>query len=160
MRTLLTGQQGTPALCPASRAFFSFFYFYFWRKFIFFKKNNKKLYFLPVFPLFLSLFLSNTHTLGSFEFNEFHQSKMRRKTQKRCSINLHTNYRSIRASWLSTDQVSLSNNNPHWNLLLCDFLTFKIFMVQPTRLYNLIYGTCVKSSVVRGPGPVVRRCSP
>ncbi len=29
---------------------------------------------------------------------------------------LHTNYRSIRASWLSTDQVGLSNNNPHWNL--------------------------------------------
>ena len=29
---------------------------------------------------------------------------------------LHTNYRSIRASRLSTDQVGLSNNNPHWNL--------------------------------------------
>ena len=29
---------------------------------------------------------------------------------------LHTNYRSTRASWLSTDQVGLSNNNPHWNL--------------------------------------------
>jgi hypothetical protein len=29
---------------------------------------------------------------------------------------LHTNYRSIRASWVSTDQVGLSNNNPHWNL--------------------------------------------
>ncbi len=29
---------------------------------------------------------------------------------------LHTYYRSIRASWLSTDQVGLSNNNPHWNL--------------------------------------------
>ncbi len=28
----------------------------------------------------------------------------------------HTNYRSIRASRLSTDQVGLSNNNPHWNL--------------------------------------------
>ena len=29
---------------------------------------------------------------------------------------LHTNYRSIRASWLSTDQVGLGNNNPHRNL--------------------------------------------
>ena len=29
---------------------------------------------------------------------------------------LLTNYRSILASWLSTDQVGLSNNNPHWNL--------------------------------------------
>jgi hypothetical protein len=29
---------------------------------------------------------------------------------------LHTNYRSILESWLSTDQVGLSNNNPHWNL--------------------------------------------
>ncbi len=29
---------------------------------------------------------------------------------------LHTNYRIIHVSWLSTDQVGLSNNNPHWNL--------------------------------------------
>ena len=29
---------------------------------------------------------------------------------------LYTNYRSIHTSWLSTDQVGLSNNNPHWNL--------------------------------------------
>jgi hypothetical protein len=29
---------------------------------------------------------------------------------------LHTNYKSIWVSWLSTDQVGLSNNNPHWNL--------------------------------------------
>jgi len=37
----------------------------------------------------------------------------------------------------------------------------KVFMVQDTRLYSLIYNlTCVKSSVVRGSGPVVRRCSP
>jgi hypothetical protein len=36
----------------------------------------------------------------------------------------------------------------------------KFFMVQATRLYNLICGTCIKSSAVRGPGPVVRRCSP
>jgi hypothetical protein len=42
----------------------------------------------------------------------------------------------------------------------CDLLTFQIFMVQTTRLYNLICRTCVKSSVVWGPGPVVRRCSP
>ena len=29
---------------------------------------------------------------------------------------LYTNYRSIHTSWLSTDQVGLSNNNPHWKL--------------------------------------------
>ena len=29
---------------------------------------------------------------------------------------LHTNYRSIHVCRLSTDQVGLSNNNPHWNL--------------------------------------------
>jgi hypothetical protein len=44
--------------------------------------------------------------------------------------------------------------------LLCDLLSFKIFMVQTTRLYNLICRTCVKSSVVWGVGPVVRRFSP
>jgi hypothetical protein len=66
MRTLLTGQQGTPALCPDNRALFLFFYFYFFGGVHFFsKKNIKKLYFLFVFPLFLSLFLSCTavHTL-------------------------------------------------------------------------------------------------
>ncbi len=45
-------------------------------------------------------------------------------------------------------------------LVLCDLLSFKIYMVQSTRLYNLLYHTCFKSSVVRGPGPVVRRWSP
>jgi hypothetical protein len=50
MRTLLTGQQGTPALCPANRAFFLFFYFYFLagqfffvKKHIFSKKKNVSL---------------------------------------------------------------------------------------------------------------------
>ncbi len=43
---------------------------------------------------------------------------------------------------------------------LCDLLQFKIYMVQATRLYSLLWRTCVKSSVVWGPGPVVRRCSP
>jgi hypothetical protein len=64
MRTLLTGQQGTPALCPDNRVFFLFL-FYFRGSSFFFKKNIKKLYFLFVFPLFLSLFLSCTavHTL-------------------------------------------------------------------------------------------------
>ncbi len=51
-------------------------------------RNNKKIYFLSVFSLFPSFFLSGTHTLGSFEFNEFHQSKMWRKTQKRCYMNI------------------------------------------------------------------------
>jgi hypothetical protein len=50
------------------------------------------------------------------------------------------------------------NTNPPIDL--CDLLTFKIYMVQPTRLYNLLCRTRVKSSVVRGPGPVERRCSP
>jgi hypothetical protein len=44
MRTLLTGQQGTPALCPANRAFFLFFYFYFLAG-----VQKKQLYFLSVF---------------------------------------------------------------------------------------------------------------
>jgi hypothetical protein len=77
MRTLLTGQQGTPALCPANRAFFFIFIFIFifWREFIFFKKNNKKFIF-SLFFLSFSLSFSLLHTLGSFEFNEFHRSKM------------------------------------------------------------------------------------
>jgi hypothetical protein len=57
MRTLLTGQQVTPALCPANRAFFLFFIFL--REFIFFKKKT-------VFSLcffFLSLSLSLFYTL-------------------------------------------------------------------------------------------------
>ncbi len=57
MQTLLTGQQGTPALCPGNRAFFIFFIFIFWREFIFFKK---KLYFLSIFSFFLSLSLFYT----------------------------------------------------------------------------------------------------
>ena len=36
MRTLLTGQQGTPALCPANRAFFYFFINFF----LFFLEGN------------------------------------------------------------------------------------------------------------------------
>ena len=51
-----------------------FFIFLFWREFFFLTKNKKKHWFLSVFSLFLSLFLC-THTLGSFEFNQFHQSK-------------------------------------------------------------------------------------
>jgi hypothetical protein len=43
MRTLITGQQGTPALCPANRAFFYFFinlFFIFFRgKWFFFEKK-------------------------------------------------------------------------------------------------------------------------
>jgi hypothetical protein len=56
MRTLLTGQQGTPALCPANRAFFFIF-----GGSSFSSKKNKKLYFLSVFFFFLSLSFSFTH---------------------------------------------------------------------------------------------------
>ena len=35
---------------------------------------------------------------------------------KENSKKVFANYRSIRVSRLSTDQVGLSNNNPHWNL--------------------------------------------
>jgi hypothetical protein len=61
MRTLLTGQQGTPALCPAQGIFFYFLFIFFGGISFFFQKNNKKLYFLSVFSFFLSLFLSFTH---------------------------------------------------------------------------------------------------
>jgi hypothetical protein len=59
MRTLLTGQQGTPALCPANRAFL----FLFFAGVHFLKKKNFifSLFFFP-----LSLSLSLLHTLGSF----------------------------------------------------------------------------------------------
>jgi hypothetical protein len=72
MRTLVPGYQGTTALGPGPRAFF--FKFFFGGSSFFFKK---KLYFLSVFSLFLSLSLFLcTHTLGSLEFNEFHESKL------------------------------------------------------------------------------------
>jgi hypothetical protein len=58
----LTGQQGTPALCPTNREFCLFFIFIFWREFIFLKKIIENFIF-SVF--FFSLFLSCTHTLGS-----------------------------------------------------------------------------------------------
>jgi hypothetical protein len=67
MRTLQTGKQGTPVLCPAKRAFFLFFNFIFLGGVHFFSKNNNKIfYFLSVFPLFFlcfSLSFSVVHTL-------------------------------------------------------------------------------------------------
>jgi hypothetical protein len=57
MRTLVTGQQGAPALCPANRAFFLFIGGSLFSS----KKILKKLYFLSAFSFFLSLFLSFTH---------------------------------------------------------------------------------------------------
>jgi hypothetical protein len=70
MRTLLTGKQGTPALCPANRAFLLFLFLFLGGVHFFNeknkKKNKKKLYIFSFFSLFLSLFLSCTHTLGSF----------------------------------------------------------------------------------------------
>ena len=49
-----------------------------------------------------------------------------------------------------------------WFFFVCVIYCYsKVFMVQATRLYSLICNlTYVKSSVVQGPGPVVRRCSP
>jgi hypothetical protein len=74
MRALLTGQQGTPALCPPNRAFFYFFIFIFWAGVHFLKKIKKNIF--SLFFLSFSLSFSLSHTLGSFEFNEFHRSKM------------------------------------------------------------------------------------
>jgi len=75
MRTLLTGQQGTPALCPANRAFFYIFYLYFLAG-VHFLQKNKKNFIFSLFFLSFSLSFSLLHTLGSFEFNESHRSKM------------------------------------------------------------------------------------
>jgi hypothetical protein len=63
---------------PWSQVIFLFLFFIFLAGVLFSKKNEKKHCFLSVFPLFLSLFLSfqGTHTLSSFEFNQFHQSKL------------------------------------------------------------------------------------
>jgi hypothetical protein len=58
MRTLLTGQQGTPAQCPANRAFFFIILFLFFGGSSF--SSKKKLYFLSVFSFFLSLSLFYT----------------------------------------------------------------------------------------------------
>jgi hypothetical protein len=54
------------------------------------------------------------YTQGSFEFHEFHQSKMWNQTQKRCCIQIIGAYTRLDSK---TDQVGLSNNNPHWNLV-------------------------------------------
>ena len=51
------------------------------------KKWKKTLFSLCFSSVSLSLPLFlYTHSLGSFEFNQFHQSKLWRTTQKRCSI--------------------------------------------------------------------------
>jgi hypothetical protein len=60
MRTLLTGQQGTRALCPADRAFFFILYFYFLAGVHFLQKTKKTLFSLCFFFLFLSLSLFYT----------------------------------------------------------------------------------------------------
>ncbi len=109
MRTLLTGQQYTPALYPSNRAFFLFFIFIFWREFIFFKK---KIIF-SLFFLSFSLSFSLVHTLWVL-LSLMNFTKDVKENSKKV---LHTNYRSIHASGLSTDQVGLSNNNPHWNFV-------------------------------------------
>ncbi len=54
------------------------------------KKNMKKNIFFLSLSLF-SLFLC-THTLDSFEFTQFHQSKLWRKSQKRCYIQIIGTY--------------------------------------------------------------------
>jgi hypothetical protein len=60
MGNLLTGQQGTPALCPANRAFFLFFFNFF----IFF---GGKSFFFEQKGVLNCLFLSRyTLTLGYF----------------------------------------------------------------------------------------------
>ncbi len=71
---------------PGTRAFFYFNFFIFLEGVLFFTKKWKKTLFSLCFSS-LSLFLC-THTLSSFEFNQFHQSKLWRKTQKGCSIQI------------------------------------------------------------------------
>jgi hypothetical protein len=80
MGSLVPGHQGT-----GPRAFFYFILFFILAGALFYQQKIKKtLFSICFFSLshFLSLFLC-TYTLGSFEFNQFHQSKMWRKT-KRC----------------------------------------------------------------------------
>ncbi len=68
--------------------------------------------------LFLSFYLSSrlsflcTHSLGTFEFNQFHQSKVWRINKKRSCVHVIGPY-----TCLNTQQtkVSMSNNNPHLN---------------------------------------------
>ena len=50
--------------------------------------------------------------------------------------------------------------NPELETCCVIYCHSKVFMVKTTRLYRIICNlTCVKSSVVQGPGPVVWRCS-
>ncbi len=66
----VTGQQGTPALCPVNRAFSLFFYFFLAGDYFFFRFFFKK-------RVSLCLFLSRcTHSLDFLLFNVFHQRFM------------------------------------------------------------------------------------
>ena len=73
-------------------------------------------------------------------------------------VRIHISTNPIKKDFHSRSQQE--DNMTVLDFFLCDLLPFKINMVQATRLYNLLCRTCVKSSVVRGPGPVVRRCCP
>ncbi len=77
MGSLVPGQQGTGALGPGPRAFYYFILFFILAGGFFFKKKKKTLFSLCFFSLSLSLSLfQGTQTLSSFEFNQFHQSKL------------------------------------------------------------------------------------
>jgi hypothetical protein len=78
MGSLVPGHQVTGALGPGPRAFFYFILFFILVGGVFFRKKMKKtLFSLCFFSLSLSLSLfQGTQILSSFEFNQFHQSKL------------------------------------------------------------------------------------
>jgi len=79
-----TGQQDTPSLCPAHRAFFLFFIFIFWRdNFFFVKKTHFSKKKMSPYLYLLSL---RTRTLGISWFHVFHQRKVTIMTETRCYI--------------------------------------------------------------------------
>jgi hypothetical protein len=75
---MVPGHQGIGTLGPGPRVFFYFILFFILAGGLLFRKKMKKtLFSLCFFSLSLSLSLfQGTQTLSSFEFNQFHQSKL------------------------------------------------------------------------------------
>jgi hypothetical protein len=108
MGTLLTGQQGTPALCTANRVFFLFFIFLFWGEFVFLKKC------VPI-----CLFLSRcTHTLGILWYNVFHQRELVIMTRTRCYVENKVLHASSEF-WSECSELSGVVKNSSWFLDSC-----------------------------------------
>jgi hypothetical protein len=72
----LQGNRSPHSCSPANRAFFLFLIFYFLATVHFFSKIIIINFIFSLFFLSFSLSFSLVHTLGSFGFDEFHQSKM------------------------------------------------------------------------------------